>query len=81
MCACLIVFIRAGHLQTALSFLLNAKDYALPEIEVEWARYKNTQVGVAVLTVTGHFPANLGICPVNFSLCLTKLILAAMYVG
>lgn len=37
-------YFRAGHLQTALSFLLNAKDYALPEIEVEWARYKNTQV-------------------------------------
>ena len=36
--------VRAGHLQTALSFLLNAKDNALPEIEVEWARYKNTQV-------------------------------------
>ena len=23
----------------------------------------------------------LGICPVNFSFCLTKLILAAMYIG
>ena len=30
--------------------------------------------------VTGHFPANLGICPVSFSLCPTKLILAAMHV-
>ena len=32
---------------------------------------------VAVLIVTGHFPANLDICPVNYSLCL---ILAATYV-
>ena len=29
----------------------------------------------------GHFPANLGISLVDFSLCPTKLILAAMYIG
>jgi hypothetical protein len=28
----------------------------------------------------GHFPANLGICQVNFPLCLIKLIPAAMQV-
>lgn len=45
------VLLRAGHLQTALSFLLNAKDNALPEVEVEWARYKHTQVsGKGVIT-------------------------------
>ena len=40
---------RAGHLQTALSFLLHAKDSSLPEIEVEWACYKKTQVIQATL--------------------------------
>ena len=36
-------------------------------------------VTVSHRTFSGQ--CNLGICPVNFSLCLTKLILAAMYIG
>ena len=34
--------------------------------------YIITEQKYAVLIVTGHFPANLGICPVNSSLCPTK---------
>ena len=35
---------RAGYLQVALSFLLNAKDYNLPEFCVEWAEHQRAQV-------------------------------------
>ena len=35
---------RAGHLQVALSLLLNAKDYDLPEFCVEWAEHQRAQV-------------------------------------
>ncbi|XP_064394848.1 serine/threonine-protein kinase ATR-like [Halichondria panicea] len=35
---------RDGYLQTALSFLLNARDYSLPEYYMERAEYENTQV-------------------------------------
>ena len=40
------LFCRAGHHQTAHSFLLNttSKDYTLPEVEIEWAEYKKSQV-------------------------------------
>ena len=37
---------RDGHLQTALSFLLEARNYALPEFCMEWAEYKKTQVSL-----------------------------------
>ena len=34
-----------------------------------------------MLIVTVSHRTSSGICPVNFSLCLTKLILTAMYIG
>ena len=42
---CLYTY-RAGHLESANIFLLNAetKDYSLPEVQIEWAEYKKTQV-------------------------------------
>ena len=43
-----------------------------------WGRAMNIQQ-TPVLILTEHFPANLGICPVNFPLRPIKLILAAMY--
>ena len=42
---------------------------------------ESTRGKYSAQSVTGHFPANLGICPVDFPLCPTKLILAAMYIG
>ncbi len=36
--------IRDGYLQAALSFLLNARDYSLPEYIMEWAEYEKTQL-------------------------------------
>lgn len=42
-----VVFVfnlRDGYLQAALSFLLNARDYSLPEYLMEWAEYENTQL-------------------------------------
>lgn len=70
---CYVIYVhinlRDGHLQTALSFLLNARDYSLPEFCMEWAEYKKHQV-----CKKKYISCNLLSNGYNRSLCIHKCL-------